>query len=321
MRELLIGLGALAVVALIEGLYHTVRFVGERRREELRRRLQTLGGGEAGASGATLLRQGKLSALPFLDDLLRGLPLAERLELLIEQAEANLTVAQLGAYSALAALAGGTLGFLAAGPVPGLVLALAGAAVPTVIIVGMREKRSRKLSEQLPDALDMMARSLRAGHALTSAFKLVASEMPSPVNVEFGRAFEEQNLGMSFDRAVVQMTARAPGNRDLKIFAVSVIIQKETGGNLVEILEKLSETIRARYRFYGKLAALTAEGRLSGIVLGVLPIVTGVAATAMNPQYMRMLLTTPIGRACLIYAVVSWLVGLVWLRQMAKVEL
>ena len=115
--------------------------------------------------------------------------------------------------------------------------------------------------ERVHEALDMMARSLRAGHSLASAFKMVATELPAPINIEFGRAFEEQNLGMSFERAVIQMTKRAPQNRELKIFAVSVILQKETGGNLVEIAEGLAELVRQRYRFYGKLKTLTAEGR------------------------------------------------------------
>jgi tight adherence protein B len=320
MRQILIGLGALAVVALFEGLYHTVRFFSERRREELRRRLQSLGGDGEGA-GLSLLRRGQVSAIPFLDELLRGIPLTERLEALLDQAQVHLTVAKLMTLSTLAALGGALPGLLLVGPAMAALLGVVGLALPTVVVYGIREKRSRKLSEQLPDALDMMSRSLRAGHALTSAFKLVATEMPIPVSVEFGRAFEEQNLGVSFDKAVLQMTSRAPHNRDLRIFAVSVIVQKETGGNLVEILEKIAETIRARYRFYGRLAALTGEGRISGLVLGALPFVTAVVLTAINPSYMRGLLDTQMGKSFLIYAAVSWLVGVVWLRQMAKVEL
>jgi tight adherence protein B len=318
MKQFLIALGALAVVALFEGLYHTMRFFSERRREELRRRLQSLG--DAEANEFSLLRQGKLSGLPFLDDLLRELPLAERLERLVDQAQVSLTVAQLLTLSGFTALAGATLAVVLSSPLVAPPLALVGGLLPTLVVYSIRQKRGRRISEQLPDALDMMARSLRAGHALTSAFKLVASEMPNPIAVEFGRAFEEQNLGMSFERAVLQMVKRAPANRDLKIFAVSVIIQKETGGNLVEILEKIAETIRARYRFYGKLRTLTAEGRISGVVLGVLPIATALAMLATNPSYLHPLVTTPMGNGFLAYAVGSWLVGLLWLRQMAKVE-
>jgi tight adherence protein B len=318
MKELLIGLGALAVVALVEGLYHTLGFFAERRREELRRRLDTLGGAES--AGLTLLRQGKLSSIGVVDELLRGVPLAERLGTLIEQTQLNLSVGQLLGYAGLAAVAGAGLGFTLAGLAGALALAAAGACAPILVLLAIRDKRGRKVSEQLPDALDMMARSLRAGHALAGSFKLVASEMPSPISVEFGRAFEEQNLGISFDRAILQMTQRVPNNPDLKIFAVSVIVQKETGGNLVEILEKIAETIRGRYRFYGKLRGLTAEGRVSGLVLGLLPIVTAAVLAAGNPEYMNRLIDNGMGRSILTYAVVSWGVGLLWLRQMAKVD-
>jgi tight adherence protein B len=319
MKELLIGLCAVAVVALIEGLVNTVRFLSERRQEELRRRLQSLGANDN--TGPSLLRKGRMAGVPFVDDLLRGMPVLERLELLLEQAQVALTVAQLIAYSVLSALMAATLAALFLTPLAALPLAPMAAAMPTLIVYAIREKRSRKLSEQLPDALDMMSRSLRAGHALSSAFKLVATEMPAPVNVEFGRAFEEQNLGLSFEKAVVQMTARSPSNQDLKIFAVSVIIQKETGGNLVEILEKIAETIRLRYRFFGKLRALTAEGRMSGVVLALLPIGTALGIAAMNPSYMSGLLHTEVGKICLVYGLISWAVGIVWLRHMAKVEL
>jgi tight adherence protein B len=319
MKHLLIGVVALAVVALVEGIVHTINFFSERRREELRRRLQALGDG--GGGGPSLLRRGRVSAIPFFDDLLRGIPLLERLETLLDQTQSGSTVVRLLVVSAVAAVAGGFVGLATRTPVLGVLLVAAGALGPTLRLYSLRERRSRKISEQLPSALDMMARSLRAGHALTSAFKLVATEMPSPINLEFARAYEEQNLGMSFERAVVQMTSRAPGNRDLKIFAVSVIVQKETGGNLVEILEKIADTIRQRYQFYGKLAALSAEGMISGVVLGVLPVATGLLMAIVNPSYSGILFSTQQGRFFLTYAVLSWMVGLIWLRQMGKVEL
>jgi tight adherence protein B len=202
-----------------------------------------------------------------------------------------------------------------------LLLGLAGLFAPLAVVYGIREKRSAKLSEQLPDALDMMARSLRAGHALPSAFKLVASEMPAPVSVEFGIAFEEQNLGMSFDRAIQQMTRRAPSNQDLKIFAVSVIVQKETGGNLVEIIEKIAETVRARYRFFGRLRSLTAEGRVSAVVIGGLPIVMALFLSVTNPTYVAPLLETPLGHKLIVLGVGLWIVGVFTLRRMSQVEL
>ena len=145
--------------------------------------------------------------------------------------------------------------------------------------------------------------------------------MPGPINFEFARACEHLNLGASFDHAVQEMTARIPRNNDLKIFAVSVVVQRETGGNLVELLEKLAQTIRGRFQFYGKVTALTAEGRLSGLVLGGVPIITATFLSVLNPDYISQLVTEPLGRMILAYVVVSWLIGLTWLRQMGKVEI
>jgi tight adherence protein B len=320
MGQLLAVLAAVATVAILQGLFYTYRFVGERKREELRRRLQT----ETGSTDnlqLNLLRRGQLARSAWLTNLLRGLPTTQQLEALMQQAQVPLTVAQLLSYSLMLGILGGVLGILAGGWLTLVLGAGIGLATPTFIILVKREQRSRKISEQLPDALDMMARSLRAGHALPSSFRLVATEMPEPVSVEFGLAFEEQNLGASFERAVMQMAKRAPNNGDLKIFAVSVVIQKETGGNLVEVIEKIAETIRARYRFYGKLRALTAEGRFSGLVLAGLPVVTGLAAAVLNPKYMSLLVTTRAGHFFLGYAVITWVVGGLWLKRMARVDL
>jgi tight adherence protein B len=268
----------------------------------------------------TLLRAGRLSSNPFWGELLGGMPLLERMATLLEQAQVGGTVAAQLTFSVLLALGGAVVGLLMGSPIMAALLFVTGGAIPTLRLLFARARRSRLISEQLPAALDMMARSLRAGHSLTSAFKLVASEMPGPINLEFARAYEEQNLGVSFYRAVQQMTGRVPNNSDLQIFAVSVVVQKETGGNLVEMLEKLAETIRARYRFYGKLAALTAEGQMSGYVLGGLPIATALFLMFVNFGYISVLVTKPMGRIILVYTLISWAVGLLWLRQMAKVD-
>ncbi|MBN2575348.1 MAG: type II secretion system F family protein [Deltaproteobacteria bacterium] len=319
MRQLLTVLVAVAIVALLQGLFYTFRFLGEKKREELRRRLRAEEGVES--AQLSLLRRGHLARSAWLASLLRNLPTAERLEMLIQQAQVPITVAQLLTYSTMLAFLGVLLGVLARGWAVAVLGGLMGLGTPLFIILIKRDQRSRKLSEQLPDALDMMARSLRAGHALPSTFRLVSTEMPDPVATEFGLAFEEQNLGASFERAVLQMAKRAPDNGDLKIFAVSVVIQKETGGNLVEVIEKIAETIRARYRFYGKLRALTAEGRLSGIVLAALPVVTGLLVAVLNPGYMRLLVATRLGQFFLVYAIATWILGVLWLRRMARVDL
>jgi tight adherence protein B len=320
MHALVIGVVAFAAVFLLEAVVNTVRYFGDRKEDELKRRLQSLGTAEA--SKFALLRRGNLSASPILDAILRGIPVTQRLEDLLEQAELSITVARLLTYCGLTALVLFTLGLLtAAGPLLSLVLVPMGFAVPIMVVSWKVARRSRKISEQLPDALDMMGRSLRAGHALSSSFKMVASELPPPICLEFARAFEEQNLGLPFEKAVAQMIKRAPSNRDLKIFAVSVIVQKETGGNLVEIIEKIADTIRQRYRFFGKLDTLTAEGRMSSYILGALPILTGFFIAFTNPPYVMLLFTTHMGNMIFGYAVVSWLVGFMWMQKMSKVSI
>jgi tight adherence protein B len=320
MRALVIGIVTFAAVFLLEAVVHTARFFSDRKEDELKRRLQQLGTTESVKFG--LLRAGRLSASPVIDALLRGIPITQRLEDLLEQAEMNITVARLLTYCGISAIFLFTLGLLTAGgPLMSLMLLPMGFFLPILYVNWQRSRRSRKLSEQLPDALDMMGRSLRAGHALSSSFKMVASELPAPVSLEFARAFEEQNLGLPFEKAIAQMVKRCPSNRDLKIFAVSVIVQKETGGNLVEIIEKIAETIRQRYRFFGKLDTLTAEGRMSSYILGALPILTGFFIAFTNPPYVRLLFTTHLGNIIFGYACASWLVGFVVMRRMAKVSI
>jgi tight adherence protein B len=317
MQIALIALLSLAVLGAVEAAYHGVRLLSDRRGRDLRRRLQS----ESRPVGIdpVLLRQGRFSASPGLDLWLSTQDWACRIEHLLEQADSGLTVAQLLALSALGAVSGATGGSLLSAAAA-LALAAVGGALPWAFPIAARERRSRKLSEQLPDAVDMMSRSLRAGHALTAAFELVASEMPEPISVEFARAYEQQRLGMPIERAVREMAARAPRNGDLKIFAVSTVIQKETGGNLSEILDGLSKTVRERYRFFGKLRALTAEARMSAWVVSLTPIGIGLFLALTQPDYMRVLFTDPMGRSIFTAGIAIWAVGALWFQRLTKFE-
>ncbi|HCF58968.1 MAG TPA: type II secretion system protein [Myxococcales bacterium] len=318
MREALVVLFCLVVVAALEGAFYLARFFSERREEQLKRRLRVLGGPE---SGPGLLRRERYASSPALDRFVRGLPGAAQLEGLLSQADSPLTVAQLLTWSLAAALLGLTLPLsLRVGLAPAVALGAFLGVLPCLLVCAARARRNARLSEQLPDALEMMVRSLRAGHAMPAAFRLVASEMPTPVSVEFGRAYEEQNLGLSVEGAVVNMTARCPLNRDLKIFAVSVMVQKETGGNLAEILDNIASTIRERYRFYAKLRSLTAEGRASGLVLGALPPAMLLFLLVANRAYLVKLFDNPMGQLILLYAALSWVAGGLWMQRMSDVE-
>jgi tight adherence protein B len=319
MRTLLFVFAALAIIALAEAAFHLYRWNDDAHRDALRRRLKALG--TSSGPEATLLREGRFAASPALDAFLRSVPFAARVERLLEQSDSRFTVAQLFTWTAVAGCAGLVASSLLRVGLALVALAtIAAAAIPYVLLLRARRRRSEKISEQLPEALDMMARSLRAGHALSSALELVATEMPDPVAVEFGRGFEAQRLGLPFDQAIVQMTERAPGNRDLKIFAVSALIQRETGGNLAEVLSNIAETIRARYRFYGKLRALTAEGRASAMLVGAMPFLMALALRVMNPEYLTPLVTTSAGHAILFGAGASWMCGVAWLYRLVQLD-
>ena len=321
MQIILIGILAFTAVAVMEALVYTARFFSDRRKDELKRRLSSLGSAEGAKAVTGLLRKGKLSAIPAIDAILRSIKLSARIESILEQTELEITVARLFTYCAAGAFVGLIVGLLSDGGPLSVILVVLFGVLPFLFVLYMRSRRSRKLSEQLPEALEMMARSLRAGHALSSAFKMVATEMPTPVSIEFGRAFEAQELGMPFERAVADMTRRAPSNQDLKIFALSVIVQKETGGNLVEIIEKIADTVRARYQFQGKLASLTAEGRMSSYIVGALPFVTTIFLLFANRTYVMPLFTEDAGHSMLIGALFVWTLGFLWMKSMTKVKI
>jgi tight adherence protein B len=319
MTALLAVLLSIATVAAVEAALHARRYAQDRRATELKRRVSAILPDAPEADREALLRRARFARSPTIEALLRPLKVAQRLELLIEQADTQLTVAQVVGWSA--GLAGTGL-FLALAMRRGalVVVAVAAALAPTLWLLAARARRGRQLSEQLPEALEMMSRSLRAGHALSASFELVAREMPEPVSVEFARAFEEQRLGLSFDEAVRRVAQRVPSNGDLKLFAISAVIQRETGGNLAEILDKIATTIRERYRFHGKLRALTAEGRASAVVVGALPFLMMIVLSILNPKYIAQLFVDPLGNAILAAGTACWIVGQTVMFRMTKLD-
>jgi tight adherence protein B len=317
MRTFVFVVTCLAILGLLEAAYHATRVLVDRRGRELRRRLEPQVRPAPAAVG--LLRMGRFSGFPAVDAWLSERPWARRLEHLLEQADARITVVQLLLLSGAGLLAG--LSILAVwGFLPGALVAAFGAFLPFGLLLRARERRSRRLSEQLPEALEMMARSLRAGHALSGAFELVATEMPEPIRVEFARAFEEQRLGMSLERAVREMAARAPTNGDLKVFAVSAVIQKETGGNLAEILDGIAATVRGRYQLQGKLRSLTAEARLTAWFVSLAPLAMAAFFVVASPDYMVRLVDNPAGRNLLAFGVAAWILGIVWYQRLTRFD-
>jgi tight adherence protein B len=165
-----------------------------------------------------------------------------------------------------------------------------------------------------------MARTLRAGHALSDALRTAAAEMPTPIAEEFGRVYEEHHLGVDLRKALLHLAERNPSNFDLRLVVSSLLLQRQTGGNLVELLDNIAATVRARFVFDAKVRALTAEAKLSALVLAALPFLVGLAIAAMRPGYLRPLVTEPMGMWLLASASVAFVTGLILLRNIAQVE-
>jgi len=191
--------------------------------------------------------------------------------------------------------------------------------LPFYYVSFMKKRRIGKFNQQLPEALEMLSRSLRAGHSLGAGFGLIADEMPDPLAKEFGRCFEEQNFGVSLEQSLESMTKRIP-NLDLRFFATAVILQRQTGGDLAEILDKIGGLVRARYRLAGQIQALTGEGRLSGIVLLALPPGLFTAMLFLNKDYVMKLFTDPAGQWLLGGAIVMQFLGALVIRKIIDIK-
>jgi len=239
---------------------------------------------------------------------------------LLEQADAPIAPSKFVLLIGL--LAGGGLGvciFLRLPAWVGPVVAVSLGVMPLLWLVLKRKKRLARFAKQLPDALEMMSRALRAGHSLAAGFQLVASEMMSPIAEEFERVYEQQNLGISLEDALDEMTERVP-NVDLRFFATAVILQRQTGGDLAEILDKIGRLIRERFQIWGQIQALTGEGRLSGVVLLALPPVLFLVMYKLNPSYTMMLFEDPMGKKMLVFALVMQFLGAYVIRKIVNIK-
>ena len=241
-------------------------------------------------------------------------------DLLFEQADTSLTVGKLAVASLILGLAGCAVAMAMKSPAAMVPLAaIAAGSLPMFWLLWRRKRRLKAFSTQLPDALEMMARALRAGQSLAFGFNAVASEMSAPIGKEFGRVFEEQNLGVAMDDSLRSMCERVP-NLDLRFFVTAVILQRQTGGDLSEILDKIGALVRDRFRILGQVQALTGEGRLSGVVLMALPLVLFVVVYHMNPDYVSQLFTDRAGKKMLAIAVVMQILGALVIRKIVDIK-
>jgi tight adherence protein B len=260
----------------------------------LKKRLREIDGLELSLNVSTLLKKASLEKSS-LDQIMVRFSLLNRIQTIMLQANLNWELRTFMIVMALSGLVMAGLGMAKWGAWGALAGGGLGLIIPYKILVRRRKRRLKKFEKQLPDALDLLARGLRAGHAFPTGLQQVAKEMPDPLGTEFFKTFTEFNHGLDLNTALLNLCHRID-LRDLSFFTTAVLIQRETGGNLTEILEKIAILIRERFKLRNQVSALTAEGRLSGVILLLLPPVLVAILMAVNPTYESQLFLHPMGR-------------------------
>jgi tight adherence protein B len=308
---------------LVLGAYLLATHGTDKKRARLQKRLSEalLHSAHTEDVEVVLARNELMSEIPWVNRTLVSMQSALHLKQMLDQADLHITPSRLLMFSFMA----GMLGALAASVltvfIPLMILAgLVCASLPLLHVWYKRKKRFDAFLEHLPDALDLMCRALSAGHAFSESLHMVSDEMPEPIATEFRKTYEEQNLGLSLKLALENLTARMP-LLDLKMCVTAILIQRETGGNLSEILEKVAYTIRERFRILGDLKTLTTSSRLSAWLLCGLPIFVAVMVTVMNPEYMSVLWKDPRGHYLIAIALFMQITGMLIVRKILKIKI
>jgi tight adherence protein B len=286
-----------------------------------KRLLYISAGGHHGREKLNLYKNRALNDAGILEKIAYTLPRVQGLDRILLRSGLSMNVST---FFLLSITLGG-MGFLAgvrllphwtAALAPGLVLLF----LPFIWLKGRERKALTKFDEQLPEALDLLSRSMRSGHALSAGMEIITQEMDEPIRSEFAAAIDEINLGLSFREALENMCERVP-SRDLRFFAVATLIQRETGGNIAEILDQISGLIRERTKFKRHVVALTAEGRISGVVLIGLPVAMLVYLYFVNYDYVSLLWNDRLGYIMMVVAIINMFIGTLVIKKMTQIEI
>lgn len=290
-----------------------------RDRDHVVSRLQ-VGKKEITASQVSELFREEVEQEPFLTELIDRLPRSADLGRLLEQAEMGWSRARFLAYTLVTAVVGWVLGWLVSGiPVVGLVPAMLAATGPYLYVLWRKRKRIEAFEQLFPEAIDLLGRAIRAGHAFSTGLQMVADEMTDPMAYEFRRVFEEQKYGLPLEDSLYELAARVD-LVDVRIFSTAVLIQREVGGNLAEILDNLAGTIRERFMIHRQVRIHTAQGRLTGYLLSGLPFAAAFIIFLLNPEYMTVLWTETLGRLLITVAMVMQFIGFLVIRKIVNIE-
>jgi tight adherence protein B len=319
--ELLIALLGLLVGAIVFGVFWLL-WGGTSNPDVVRERMEEVRKAEQHGDTAAdlqLVRDEMMSSVPLLNRLMMHMAWSAKLQSAITQAGMTTKPGKILLFSAVSGLSVYLVSGLFFGVAGGVVAALASAAIPIVVVYLRRDRRLREFEQRFPEALDLLGRAVRAGHAFISGLEMVSKESPEPVASEFRTAFEEQNFGLPLRDALANLTARVP-LVDVQFFVTALMIQKDTGGNLAEILDELARVIRERFRIHREVQIKTAQGRLTAVILIALPIGMLLLMRVMNPAYASVLFEDPLGLRLLFGAAVLQLLGALVLWRIVHIE-
>jgi tight adherence protein B len=321
MGLLVFALTFLIVIVIFLGVWMT--FGGDNKQEVVRRRMEAVRKAERRGDvsmGLKLARDEMLSSVPAVHRLMMHWSWSMRLQERISQAGLTMKAGKLILISACAFLGTTIIVGLFAPIFPvGLLIGICIGLAPYGVVMYLRQKRLRAFEERFPEALDLLGRAVRAGHAFTTGLEMIAKESPDPIASEFRTTFEEQNFGLPLRDALLNMTERIP-SIDVRFFVTALLIQKETGGNLAEILDGLARVIRDRFRIYREVRVRTAQGRLTAGILIALPVFMMIVLMVMNPTYIGVLFHDPKGVLALTVAGIMQVIGSMVIWKIIHIE-
>ena len=312
----------LGIGLVMSSYFGVTQLPGMLAQRKLMGRLQELSAplDEPDAAAKTLVKVTNPGVMPSLDRLVAGTTRGSALARWIEQSGMK---ASISSVLLIALVLAGVMALVAnmvtRAPMSMIAGAALGFSMPFIVLRVKRTRRLRRFEEEFPEALDLISRALKAGHAFATGLKMVADEMKEPVGPEFRKTFDEQNFGLPLKDALENLTLRIP-ILDMRFFATAVLIQRETGGNLSEILENLAHVVRERFKILRQVRVYTAHGRLTGYVLLALPAVLAIALSFINPEHMNLLFRERIGQILLMVAMGMQTAGFIWIRQVVKIE-
>ncbi len=316
---ILLGVFLFTLLAFHQGYYFFKKIYNPEQRN-VQKRLKILSESGREVEAVDLLKKKVLSDIPWLNNMLLKASFLPRLERILSQAG---TLRPLGFFVILSVLLFFSAFFFASvmriNAVSVVIPAIFLATAPFFYLVHKRKKRMEKFERQLPEALELVARALKAGHAFTGGLKLVAEEFGDPVGVEFGKTVDEINFGLSVPDALMNLTKRIECE-DLKFFVVAVIVQRETGGNLAEIFDSLGRLIRERFKFQGRVRVLSAEGKMSAAVLIGMPFFLVGVLSLLNPEYINVLFFDPLGPVLIVIALTLMGIGALIIRKLIALK-